>query len=279
VVDEIEAYTPIAEHFLARLNPDNDLAYVRSLSLKPDRQWTDIGCHRDAGLATITFFDLMVTNVARQGVQSHVWLMYADHFVKDLLKIHDESGADVDRAAEWPTRSSELLYRIVAALTGWIELIKLLPEDNYHRNTDGHALDRSEDRIPRAAIIALGDVVERILRAANVGEKFKAYIFDVAVRCVRNLPKTGENKIFRDLLVRVLTGEALLSRRAAYVTAAWGFYRDIDHVLRFDTPDLDTALQAALPPPSTSSPTRRALPPRGPATPKRRRRWFGWFRG
>ncbi|WP_145907695.1 hypothetical protein [Sphingobium sp. TKS] len=247
VVDTIEAYTPIAEHFLARLNPDNDIAYVRSLSLRPDRQWTDIGCHRDPGIATITFFDLMVTNAARQDVQSHVWLMYADHFVKALLKVHDESGSDVDRTAEWPTRSSELLYRMVAALTDWIELVCRLPQGNYHRDTEGHTLDRSENRIPRAAIITLGDVIEQILRAANVGDEFKVYIFDVAVRCVRRLPKVGEDKVFRDLLVRVLTGEALLSRRAEYVTAAWEFYCDIDHVVRLDTPDLDAALQAALP--------------------------------
>lgn len=279
VVDAIEAYTPIAEHFLARLNPDNDIAYVRSLSLAPDRQWTDIGCHRDAGLATITFFDLMVTNAARQGVQSHVWLMYVDHFVKALLKVHDESGADVDCTAEWPTRSSELLYRIVAALTDWIELVDRLSQGNYHRDTDGHTLDRSENRIPRAAIITLGDVVEQILRAANVGDDFKAYIFDVAVRCVRRLPNTGEDKVFRDLLVRVLTGEALLSRRAAYVTTAWDLYRDIDHVVRFDTPDLDAALQAALPLPPPNPPARRVIPPSRKAPPRRRWRWFNWSRG
>lgn len=42
VVSNIEAYTPIAEHFLSRLNPDNDAAYISSLAKTPDRLWDEI---------------------------------------------------------------------------------------------------------------------------------------------------------------------------------------------------------------------------------------------
>lgn len=225
---------------------------------------------------TITFFDLMVTNAALQGVPSHMWLTYTDHFTRALLKVHDESKVDPHVLREWRTRSAELLYRIVAALIDWIELIQRLPADNVHRDLKGTRLDRAEHRIPRVAIIALADVLDQILRSDKVNDAFKRDMVDSAVRCVAKLPKAGDTSLFRDLLIRALTGEALLRDGSAFAAAMWDHYRHVDHVRRSETGDLAAALRAALPPPLPRRPIAAPIAP--PAPTPRRWRWLDWFR-
>ncbi len=247
VADKISAWTPIAEHFLARLHPDNDPAYVASLRCMPDRYWDEVGRHRDSGFVTVSFFDLMVTNAAYQGVPSHMWLMYTDHFVKALLKVHDESGIDEERLPEYPTRSAALLGQIVTALVDWTELVLRLPDDSVHRELNSNRLEEGGSSIPKWALLSLANVVQMILLDPKVGEQVKTTVFQSAVYCVGRLPAAGAIGIYRDHLVRALTGEGMYRDRDIYVELAWDIYADLDHVLQMKTGDLEAALQAALP--------------------------------
>jgi hypothetical protein len=247
VADRMSAWQPIAEYFISRIQPGNDAAYVASLNRRGDRLWDERGRHHDTAFATITFFDLMVTAAAFQGVKSDMWLMYADHFTRALLAIHDESGPEIDRSAEWPTRGSEMLYRIVAALTDWIGLIQRLPKESFHLQLTKPTLDEGEGRIPKSALISLVRVTQAILLARAVSDDFKDYIFAIALRCVTTLPVKGEDVVFRQLLVSGLAGAGSDGRRDAYVVRAWQSFRSADHVLQMKAPDLKSALQAAQP--------------------------------
>lgn len=277
VADRIEAYTPIGEHYLARLNPANDRQYVESLKLRPDRFWSDIGRHSDTGFVTLTFFDLMVTNAAFQGVESHMWLMYTDHFAKALLAVHDETGADIDPDAEWPTRSSEMLYRIVDALTDWIELVLRLPETNIHCQVASSRPDQGEGKIPKSAIISLAYVLQQILLAPNVNESFKQYILNVAVRTLSKLPTTGDKAVFRRLLVRALAGDAAISRQLEFVAAVAALYGELDHMLRGKVPDFTAAIEAARPRQTPIPPFPAPLPTASGKKARRSRRWIRWL--
>lgn len=277
VADEVGAYRPVAEHFLSRIRPANDPAYVASLNLRPDRLWDEVGRHQDTAFVTVQFFDLMVTQAAYQGVESHMWLMYTDHFVDALLEIHDETGPGVDPTSEWPTRGSEILYRIVDALRRWIKLHRRLPEGSWHRGVEHANLRSGEGRIPLSAVISLSRIVQAILLGPQVGDEFKTYVMEIAVRCVRDLSLKGNDKIFHDLLVEGLAGGAALARREEFTAAAWYHYRNLDHVLRMATPGLEAALKAAVPAPRPDPPA--PVPPLLPAAQASRlERFLGLFR-
>ncbi|WP_162256490.1 hypothetical protein [Sphingomonas sp. Root710] len=248
VANDLSAYRPLAEHFISRLRADNDRAYVASINLRPDRLWDEVGKHHDPGFAIPVFFDLMVTAAAFQNVRSHMWLMYADHFVDAILRVHDETGPGIDPDAEWPTRGSEILYHIVSALVAWIQLIEGLPDGNWHLTIEFDRID-GDGRIPKSAIVSLARVTQAILLAPNVGQRFKSYVVEIVTRCVKTLPDSGDRAAFRETLVRALSGEAAISRESDFVTAAWSAYQSIDYMLRAGTPDFEAALKAAVRPP------------------------------
>lgn len=277
IMVRMEGWRPIGEHFLSRIRPGNDPAYVASLNRRPDRLWDERGRHDDTAFMTVSFFDLMVTSAALQGVPSHMWLMYTDHFTRALLAIHDETGADIDRTAEWPTRGSEILYRIVRALTGWVALFRRLPEDGFHRKIERMTLDDGEARIPKSALISLAVVTRAVLLAPNVNDDFKDYIFAIAMRCASELPTTGRDAGFRKLLISGLAGATSTHRAADYAARASRSFLAADFILQAQLGELEKALQAAQPvramPSALATP--RPKPPEPRSLWKRFRQWLG----
>lgn len=242
VATQLDAYRPVAEAALARLNPANDPAYCRSLNLPYDVLWDERGRWRDTTYATIRYFDIMVRAAASQNVQWHMWLYYMPHVVKWLEKTYTEDAEGVDATDEWPTRCAALLYEIVAALREWIQLAGVLGENSVHREPENDRVDHENGNIPKSAAIALGMCVNTIVMSDRIGDRFKGYILGVALRTVNEMPAGGTLTKLRRVILESIAQGGVMSGGDPYQERLVDLYREIEQPWHHDVDDFEAMI-------------------------------------
>lgn len=235
----LDAYRPVAESALARLNTANDPAYCRSLNLPPDVLWEERGRWRDSTYTAIRFFDIMVRAAASQNVQWHMWLYYMPHFVKRLDKLYADDGEGVDVEAEWPTRGSALLYDIIVTLGEWVRLAAQLDENSVHREPENNRVDHENGNIPKSAAIALGMCVKTIILSDRMSARFKQYILGIALRTVSEMPPGGAMAKLREVSLRSIAEGGVVSGGDEYRQRLVDLYQEIKQPWHHDVDDFE----------------------------------------
>jgi len=192
--ETLGAWKPIGEALISMLddlaaNPEGD-PYNRAMGEFHERnKWGD------PLFVGIFFFDVMVSSALHQGVKWHMWLYYFPHFVKGIVRNYRIAGSLVDTYAEWPTKYSYLLYRIVTALTDWLEAAASLPTDQGNVQIQLPPMENENGNIPKSAAFALTDCMRQILLAEQIPEQFRRYLTGIVYRTyfeLRSNPKTEQ---------------------------------------------------------------------------------------
>ena len=242
VADKLGVYRPVAETVISKLNPINDPQYLAGLNQPWDLAFQERGRWRDPVYLSIRFFDIMVQAAAYQGVQSHMWLYYMDHLSAPLVLHYDDTGTNVDRDAEWPTRSSHMLYSIVDVLRDWIKLPERLPAGSPHRTVEDLRIDRGTNNLSKAAAVTLGDVLKTVLLADNVDDRFKGYLLEVAIRWMRDWRPSSDLAWVRTIAIAAIAKGGTLDAGEAYRNVLCELYAEIDRPWHHDLRDFEAAI-------------------------------------
>ena len=225
IASRLSVYRPILETVISSLNPVNGSAYGDSLNVPWEAAFAEHGRWRDPVYVTIRFYDIMVHAAACQGITSHMWVYYMHHLSRALVMQYDDTGPDVDRNAEWPIRSSHMLYSIVDALKEWIKLAAKLPSDSPHRAIDDLSIDRGTTNIPKASAVTLGDVMKAVIMSDKIDYRFQSYLFEVAIRWIGEWSATGDLGWVRAVTIAAIAKGGTVDGGNAYREALCELYR------------------------------------------------------
>jgi hypothetical protein len=245
VAQRLDAYRPVGESALARLNPAHDPGYCGSLKFPHDVHWNERGRWRDSTYVAIRFFDVMVRSAASQNVPWHMWLYYMTHFIKRLEKLYDDNGDGVDIDAEWPTRAAALIYEIISTLREWIRLATRVDENSIHRTPENDRVDHENDNIPKSAAIALGMSMKTIILSDRISDRFKAYILEVAVRTVNDLPPNASTARLRKVTLQSIAEGGIAGGGEEYQDRIADLYREIKKPWHDDLADFEAMIRCA----------------------------------
>jgi hypothetical protein len=229
----------IGERAMANLEPGDSSSYAATLNLRPDVNWDEYGKWEDPTFIAITFFDLMVTSAAEQGVTWHMSLTYMRDFVRALVSHYDESGPNIDSSGEWPTRNAYLLYCIISALRDWVHLADKLPADSPHHRPENALVDYENGNIPKTAAIILGACLATIIKADQINTSFKRYLFDIAIRSVVEFDPKSEASRLREATLRSIAAGGIIDQGPGYRNQLCDLYADLDPLLHFRLRDLE----------------------------------------
>ncbi|MCY3627324.1 MAG: hypothetical protein OXG88_06755 [Gammaproteobacteria bacterium] len=242
VAKRLEVWRPIARHMLALMHTSESPDPEFTASLNSKSQDFDHEKWENPIYAGIYFFDVMVTTAAYQGIQWHMWLYYCSYFIEELESIYDTSDPEVNESDEFPTRSARLIYEVISVLRDWILLVKKLPPESPQMQSNILDLCRDHDRasetyqdfhdnlnIPVSAANVLGLCLKKIVLSERINDKFKGYMYKIAVDTTRKLDNPWNLLLIRYI---VRGGSGFLSEK--YGITLYELHSQIDHFDRQD---------------------------------------------
>jgi hypothetical protein len=193
----------------------------------------------------LAFLVVGLTAAACQGIKWHMWLYYYPHFLRELIDIYDDTGDEIDRTAEWPTRGAYLIYSIVSNLIDWIEIGEDLPPNSTHLVIESVLPNHENGNIPKSAVLALGRCVGLFVVAENAGYRFRAYLFSMVVRLIGRCAVDGDRSDLRRALINSIVNRGSLGREIVYGEKLKLLFDGVDYILKSDVPDFFEAITAA----------------------------------
>lgn len=242
---EIGAWKPIGnylERLLDGMEKPGHVDWLNGSAKWYEREWW-----RDPAYVALFYFDIMVSSAIAQGVPNHMWLHYFPHFADRLARTYDSNEENVDRNAEFPTRSARLLYEIVSYLRKWIAVLPELPDGSPHKTLPGNR-NQTGTNIPFSAATALGRTFAAILHVGQVDLAVIETLHDVVARLIRDLPSDAPYAPLRQwVIAEMVSGGGGTPPRAYHETLAV-LLMNTDHVVRFEVEDYRDAIEAAIAP-------------------------------
>lgn len=239
---EIGAWSPIGnylERLLDGAEKPGHVAWLNGSAKWYEREWW-----RDPAYVSLFYFDIMVSSAIAQGVPNHMWLFYFPYFADRMARAYDADGQDIDRNAEFPTRSARLLFDLVSYLSKWIAVLPELPEGSPHKTLPANR-DRTGMNIPFSAATALGRTFAAILRSGRVNVEVLETLHDVVARMIRDLPIDGPYAGLRQWVIAELVSGGGGALPQDYHDQLAVLLMNTDHVVRFELEDYGTAIDAA----------------------------------
>ena len=236
VAKRLAIWGPIARYMLAlmRTRESPDPEFTASLNSKSHdfdlERWSN-PIH-----GGIYLFDVMVTAAALQGIKWHMWLYYCSYFIEELENTYDTSDPEINESDEFPTRSARLIYEVISVLRNWILLVEKLPPDSPHMKSNifdllSHIGDDQtyqdfydNGNIPVSATNVLGLCLKNIVLSKRIDDKFKGYIYKIAVDITRKIDDPWHTLLIRCI---VRGGSGMLN--AKYGSALFELHSQIDY--------------------------------------------------
>jgi hypothetical protein len=174
---------------------------------------------------SICFFQVMVSKATFDRYQNHMWLMYVEYFVDEILKNYDPNS-DTDLEREFPTHFDFLIYSTVSACCDWAGTPAHLP-------TIKDLAERDKEGYPEYwAAKTLGQVVRKIIVSPKQTDRQCIYYLTMVVRLMNELDKS-DHEYYSKLIISSLIKQYDYSKPdQVIVTKLIDYYQEVDHVLR-----------------------------------------------
>ncbi|WP_417480526.1 hypothetical protein [Maricaulis maris] len=229
-------WKPVGDETIRTIKTDQD--YRRMLLEKPYDDNADL--LGDITYSTAKFFDIMVRSAMLQGQESHMWLMYMSALVRELTLVHSNEDI-VDPEDEFPTLAMRLIWEIIGFLEDWILTHEKLPEENYHLLQDNFK-EQGGASIISWSIEDYGSALREIAANEFLPDRFRIDRWESFVRLTNRLANTGlPHTIKMNLISRVVEPEGY-SPHGDLTETLSTLHAQIDHVVRFDSTELNEAL-------------------------------------
>jgi hypothetical protein len=188
----------------------------------------------------------MVTTAAYQGIRWHMWLYYVQYIVEHLLKVYDPSSPGARLELEFPNKCADHLYSAIDILGDWVGLVQHLPEGSPHLDIP-RELTQSNASIPASAAIAIGNCMGAICAARNLNEALSTTLYSSIMHDLDSLGTAGIQGAMRSFLIQSIVRTGQSGSTAEYGEWLKHKFGLIDHALRSDLGDFETALMKVYP--------------------------------
>jgi hypothetical protein len=222
VVKEVEPWQPIGNYIVEYIKrqhgqdnfynqPDGRFSY-------DEERWACpifVGC---------LFFQVMVSISIFRRAHDHMWLMYTENFIEEILNNLDRSSK-VDMSREFPAKFDYLLYEIFSACSSWAGAAQ-------HLDYEGVSDDDIQCSGEYWAAKTFGCILRKMISADSLSDSQKVYFLQIAVRRMRDLDVADRRQssvLIFNHCIRQYEHEAPDS---GVLSALGGLYRRVDHVLK-----------------------------------------------
>lgn len=173
------------------------------------------------------FFEVMISQAIFQRYKDHMWLMYCDSFIGEILNSLDRSS-DVDMDREFPSRYDYLIYNLFSACDKWVGTVEYVIDENKPFKDFQHYPEYW-------AAKTLGSMLRKIINSDKMNTHQKDYFLDIVLRRMKDLDHK-DLQVFSTLVFDNCIRPAEYSAVDNDVIAVLHqLYRDTDHVLKSHT--------------------------------------------
>lgn len=243
VAEKLEVWRPVGDFPLRLL--ERDIQQYRNVisACKPSEDQLLQG---DPTYTMLRFFDIMVRSAMRDGLRSHMWLMYFDILVDKLLKFMDRSHPDYDPEQEFPNFGYYLIYEVFDLYGRWLAAIECCPKDSEAVKIESTAPQHNGSGIVQFVMVSMTKSLRSLL-LSDSDDRYVSYIIHVVMRNYKNLEGLPNGDRYREALRNHLIAGGKDQPNARYGNRFKRCYGQIDHCMKSDTSDFEEALVAAYP--------------------------------
>lgn len=218
VASEVSIYKPIGDYVVDFIKRQRGVSNYYNLPCDDFSQSDDrYSCPIFAGGM---FFEIMIPEVIYQEYDDHMWLMYSQYFIKEILSSLERSpDADVD--SEFPTKFDYLLYAIFNACDHWVRAVDHLTAEQV-----------SASVAIKYAVENLGSILRLMLASDKATDRQKRLYLESVIKTMivlydKNFSSLGD--IILDFSLRRFQGDRT---DQAALEAFKRHILGIDHVVR-----------------------------------------------
>jgi hypothetical protein len=173
------------------------------------------------------FFEVMISQAIFQRYKDHMWLMYCDSFIGEIINSIDPSS-EVDMDREFPSRYDYLIYNLFSACDRWVGAVE------YVINQPKPFKDAQQYPEYWAAK-TLGSMLRKIIKSDKMNDHQKDYFLDIVLRRMKDLDHK-DLQVYSKLIIDNCIRPAEYSAVDHDVIAILHkLYRNTDHVLKSHT--------------------------------------------
>ncbi|MDC5596408.1 hypothetical protein QZK29_11965 [Acinetobacter baumannii] len=180
----------------------------------------------------IQFFDVMVKSAIYKKIDDHMWLMYYEYFLDEILKNLDRTENFKD-SQEFPLKFDYLIYNIVSNCSSWVNTA------NYLYNDEVNSIIAIE-----YASECLGQMIRKLLLSDKFTENKKVYYLEIILKLMKELDSNGHVKLSQKIYSSMI-GVTMFSSGDSDLSWLKNIYRDVDHVLRLSGSTFNTEIKKA----------------------------------
>lgn len=173
------------------------------------------------------FFEVMISQAISQRYKDHMWLMYCDVFIGEILNSIDRSS-EVDMGREFPSRYDYLIYNLFSACDRWVSSVE-------HVINQPKPFKDAQHYPEYWAAKTLGSMLRKIIKSDKMYNHQKDYFLDIVLRRVRDL----DHKDFQVYSTLIIDNCIRPAEHSAVdhdvIAILHQLYRNTDHVLKSHT--------------------------------------------
>lgn len=177
----------------------------------------------------IQFFDVMVKSAIYKKIDDHMWLMYYEYFLDEILKNLDRTE-NSEIWQEFPLKFDYLIYNMISNCSDWVEASEYLYRD------DINIIPLEE------ASYCLGTLIRKILKSNKIDDHQKIYYLEIMLKTMRALDNKKHSRLSQQIfqtLIRKFRDDA----PDVDITWLWNIYSQVDHVLRLSESTFDKEIK------------------------------------
>lgn len=179
----------------------------------------------------IQFFDIMVKSAIYKKIDDHMWLMYYEYFLDEILKNIDRTE-NSEIWQEFPLKFDYLIYNMISNCSDWVEASEYL----YLGDINIVPLEE--------ASYCLGTLIRKILISNKIDDRQKIYYLEIMLKTMRNLDNKKHSRLSQQIF------QTLIRRfrdDTPDVDITWlrNIYSQVDHILKLSGSTFDTEIKKA----------------------------------
>ncbi|WP_166115233.1 hypothetical protein [Pseudoalteromonas sp. Z9A5] len=187
---------------------------------------------------TICLFKVMVSKAIFDRHQDHMWLMYIEFFIDEILANYEPKPL-IDLEREFPTHFDFLIYFAISTCCDWARTPVYLTNINNVAESDKKGYPEYW------ASKTLGQILRKVILSSKQTDTQCIYYLEMVVRLVNELDQSN-HKDYSKLIMNALLKQYDYSQPdKLFVTKLENYYQQIDHVLRKSSSTFATLLKQA----------------------------------
>ncbi|WP_318472374.1 hypothetical protein [Photobacterium leiognathi] len=174
---------------------------------------------------SIHFFNVMTSRAIHMGHQDHMWLMYIERYVDEIINNYMPSP-DVDTEKEFPTRFDYLMYKSLDTLIDWVGAATYNSDEN-------NKVQLNVSSVPiKWAASTLGSTLYTLVKTNKLTDSQYAYYLEMIVKLMNELDASSNKALSKRILDHATKKYEWSSPDRVVIQALIGYYSQVDHVLK-----------------------------------------------